>query len=302
MGESDGIVRPVTSADFDADGDGHVDLLVYVRTELRALAYGPIAPGPHVLLSMDSGVEVPEGYSYFGDALGCTASRESDIILDHLGPGRHAALVGRDAYSCPVDGRVFDISVPRGTWVDDDADALAEVDASRSRKTAFRTMGDVDGDGIGDGIIDVNLGSTACIRKGPISKTIDFLLCNDEGYALVEVGTSSFGGDFGLETEVADVNGDSIQDLLAYNNLILSPFADPISDDVICDLDFVGVPGRIPWPGKWADIDGDGRGDFVYFGETCNEITPEDERCRFLLIWYGKGMMAFADSLGAEPF
>jgi len=243
----------VIAAGFDADGDGHDDILVGsgATEHQNFIHYGPFSG---IIPSGRLG-HAPEASSISYD--GCTHTSESvHFIPDFLGPGRPGIKLGGSdpAHECNPDHALFPLDLPRGTHVPY-ATATANIGWS-----AFLPVGDVDGDGRDDFSMSYLLDQDGLTLASPFEGFFDFI----NVHPLVETR-------FGRITHpVGDINGDGIDDIggrwddASSSVVLLSPHPPgpvDLSRGVQLPLFRYSDDYNLLTTG---DFDGDGKTDLVY--------------------------------------
>jgi hypothetical protein len=278
------------AGNFDADGDGELDVIAQVASGQQAFVrYGPLSGS---IPSAYEGDADPATYSSLGESTGCQAEMTSQWLRDHLGPGHDAVAIGVDLDLCSNDTYLWDPFVPRGTHLRyDQALAVLGHFAYQFGDVFVHDPGDVDLDGHPDVIYEVQ--NNAQLIPGPLE------------------GQYATGNDFGFwdqmlngypQRAMGDVNGDGAPEILGrwywtepgstvatHDTWVLmcSPFTFP--------LDFsTGLPLVEAHGGIWVmssfigvdsvDLDGDGLYDLV---DTRVQQEPDG-----LSIWYGRDLAA----------
>jgi hypothetical protein len=267
-------------AGFDADQDGHGDLL------LDSLGWGVLFYGPFSgsMSAYDPGV------SWIGQ---CTYDNPPwyALLPDLLGPGQDAIAKGGNA--CNAQTFLYPSDIPRGTVLTEDQ-AFAENRGSASGQASpVEPLGDLDDDGVQDVVSGTSNGSVAYL--GPITGSIE---------ALPEAITWSWTETaVVIERQVGDVNGDGLPDVLARVHgepelmeiplwdwfvLLLSPLGpeiDPWTDGIPIDRyenhDHLGL--------HHGDLDGDGLSDLL-----SSEVGTDG--AGHISIWYARDLLTHAPS------
>jgi hypothetical protein len=229
--------------DFDADGDGELDVILVTDWQLAVIYHGPFEG------LVPSHPENPE-VSLFGDT-GCGTAAVARL-RDHGGPGRDAFAMGMDNWDggCNPDAYIFELYGPRGRDLYFE-DALA-VHESRSHTQSFDWAGDLDGDG--DGEVMYGADSSKIVYEAPLVSPVE-----DTPLWLQTPQLSAVG----------DVNGDGDPDFVVsmlpeepWAGLLLSPLPpDPDPTQAISIGPYVGL--GTSGTSAYGDLDGDGRADLV---------------------------------------
>jgi hypothetical protein len=286
----EGLREWAVAGNFDADGDGHLDVLF--KADVGAWSFIRYGPFEGVMPSAVEGTADPATYTRLGESSFCSESDPNTAILrDHLGPGHDAVAVGTDSYGwCALDTFVWDLKQPRGQQLTY-AQALAATEGTNSiYGLPFDDAGDLDGDGFGDAVWGGRSGSR--LVGGPMSGTLEF---SQGGYAHPIEQINGY-----VSNGVGDINGDGIKELVGMWMwrgpdgegspqgmwvLLFSPHPDPIDlsqglelgwfeEHVYSDL------GRVD-----ADLDGDGRTDLVSLW------SPPEFTAHTLAIWYSVDLL-----------
>jgi hypothetical protein len=188
------IDNTVAAAGFDADGDGHYDILTGSGAvdAPHFLHYGPfegMVPSARLGHATDASVINQKG---------CTAVRGLRIHPDAYGPGQDGVMIGGGdpALSCSTDRKLFPLMLPRGSVV---REPTATVDTSYA---SVLPAGDINHDGFGDitWIWDHD-GAQGDLLLGPF----------DGHLAKARPGVPMWHG--AVTHPVGDLNGDGIDDI-----------------------------------------------------------------------------------------
>ncbi|MEQ1507505.1 MAG: VCBS repeat-containing protein, partial [Myxococcota bacterium] len=236
----------VGAAGFDADGDGHEDVLFQSCCQTAWIHHGPFSGRIAGAYAADASPDV----TWLGDMSGCAESIAASVLRDHLAPGRDAVAMGIEG-GCGRDTTVWPLQQPRGTHLHE-GDEVGFASIGGTAPMWFESTGDLDGDGIGEAIYGDWLYSR--ILRGPLHGNA---VQSPEAFTQVNGHA---------QAAIADLNGDGIEELVGgwihslapYDvtwMLVLSPYDDPIDWSVGVDLghrDDAGVDfGRLD-----GDLDG----------------------------------------------
>lgn len=283
------------AADFDADGDGELDVITQGQGGNRGFVhYGPFF-GP--IPSAHWGLADPATYSSLGEEQGCFDLEYAGVWLrDHAGPGRDAVAIGKDLSECAYDTYVWDPFVPRGTHLryDQAIAVLANFPVSIFHVGVY-DAGDVDTDGHPDLVYNVT-DVVGLIVPGPLDgytpwgdpyRPFPFVV--RDGWIVRAVGDVNGDGApeiFGKWTVPPDPDG-TAEELPDTWVLLCSPFSDPIEISKGVLLSEVHGWGGSVLGKQWADLDGDGLADL---------IDDETDQAPYgLSIWYGKDLRVACD-------
>jgi hypothetical protein len=278
------------AGNFDADGDGQLDVLF--KSDAGAWSFIRYGPFEGVLPSAVEGAADPATYTRLGENSFCTESDHDTVILrDHLGPGHDAVAVGTDSYGwCPLDTFVWDLRQPRGGQLTYEQ-ALAETEGTNSiYGLPFDDAGDLDGDGFGDAVWGGRSGSR--LVGGPMSGWMEF---SQGGYDHPIEQVNGY-----VAHGVGDINGDGLGELVGMWSwrgldgesptqgmwvLLFSPHPQPIDLSQGLELGWfeehvTSDVGRVD-----ADLDGDGRTDLASLW------AEPDFTAQTLAIWYGADLL-----------
>lgn len=274
-----------TTGDFDANGDGHLDMVQTTWYQIWQISYGPFSGEIPI---WENGYEAPIAMSVLGSPLDCVHVPTTRRLPDLLGPGHDGLVAGTNSLECPgIDGWVYDLNVAPGT-TQESADAIAFIDGSMHHTNLF-PMGDVTGDGFGDFFVSAELNS-GCIRaSNPVPEWIQYVDCNEEGlYVREELMVAPTG----------DINGDGQNEVvLSGGHVLFSPYCDPSTamrtvtlDLSLEDRSYYQSPGY-----QHADLDGDGFEDIAWASPAKVHGGPGEVH-----VWYGIDMvMALDEKYGA---
>mgnify|MGYP003884232655 FL=1 len=255
----------VMLSNFDADGDGHIDILVdNGGANLYEVYFGPF--------SGEIVENVPQAdKTNIGTGASSECNEPPILLPDLLGPGRDAIAVGGEDWPrwCPRDRFIFPLEVERTGW----AVELGSLDFPAGH---LQPVGDLDGNGTQDVMaFSWGLEPAAALWSEPFDEHTSFW-----ELPLPPATTSAARGH--LMGTIGDVNGDGIDDLLGYVNpyylyggtafddepesyVLLSPFDDPIVIDAGIRVEPVAPEaGRAHIPWTHGDFDGDGHSDLIY--------------------------------------
>ena len=254
--ESDSVMHgadnDVRLAGFDADGDGHGDILTGSGAVegTHWLHYGPFEG------TVPSGRlgNAPDVTRISKD--GCTAVRGFRLHPDAFGPGQHGVMLGGadPVGSCGTDRKLFPLMQPRGSDV---PEASAEVDSSFD---SVLPAGDINDDGYGDiSWIWDHEGAQGDLLLGPF----------DGHLAKARPGVEMLHG--AVTHPVGDLNGDGIDDIggrwldAPWDSVVLlSPHPDgpvDLSRGLQIERFFDSADYNLVTLG---DLDDDGKGDLIY--------------------------------------
>lgn len=261
----------VTDAGFDVDGDGHEDALTTMRYRLGRLVYGP-----------DFVREVALGEGYCDYDVGSAVFYENG-----LGAGRHVAGIGAASgwnglAGCRPVTNFYDITGSLAAVLPDAAAVVGETDMIEG----WDSVGDLNGDGVGDGVYTGPVGGLASRGRaflGPITGEPHLL---PDAFAPVN-GYPMYG--------VGDMNGDGVEEIVGRveslvegqggEALIFSPYP-PVVD--FTQALFLSEAFPYGSSAGHGDLDGDGRSD-LYIDEA---DIPNGGRIR---IWYGADLAALEE-------
>jgi len=242
----------VLAAGFDADGDGHDDILVGSGGVMSQafIHYGPfddIVPSARLGHATD--------YSSLGEGSdGCT--RGVHFVHNMLGPGEPGVIFGSvDPSLCAIDRSFFPIGLDRDTHLPEPPGWLD------SGWSSVLPAGDIDGDGISDYAISWNSGKQGSVLKGPPS-----------GGDLANLPTIDVHHGV-VNNPLGDINGDGLDDFGGWwyasgsDVVLLSPHPPgPVNMSrgvQVNGFPFSGDYNKV----TTGDFDGDGLGDIVYGGQ-----------------------------------
>lgn len=289
----------VVAAGFDADGDGHGDVVLMRGYQQGILRYGPFEGQQP---SFIRGKVPAEDVTVLGDVR-CRTGDVAWRLSDHLGPGRDALALGIAGECSGPDTLFFDLMQPRGSYLTPEDAFAVWAEVNLAYPSHFDDAGDIDGDGTPDVVRSRGYGPDN-VLAGPVSGA----LWEEEpgpAYALEQ----------GLNTvmyAIGDLNDDGIQELLVrhryagwgsveyYVVIMFSPHPQALTMERGLPLgprlsfsDFVGS--------VHADLDGDGLDDIV---DRTQESEPEDLRLKNageVNIWYGADLVEAALERGVLP-
>ncbi len=275
------------AGDFDADGDGELDVLTSPGLMMGWVYHGPFAG------TVEKKRTPSPNYTQFGQGACFNSTLAGAVLPDALGPGHDAVSLGAGAWGgagdCEPVAEVWDLNQPRGTLVRD-ADRVTA--AYHNGVNAFQSVGDVDGDGVGDALFAGDI--LGWVMAGPADQDPSFTAGREvfetvNGHVLRALG---------------DVNGDGMIDLLGLWDaggwdlnegprpedfpvsglvVLLSPFGDVV--DMTRGVQFATGSTGTARDYQGADLDGDGLADIVRSNSAGDGSV---------LIWYATDILAAA--------
>jgi hypothetical protein len=280
---------PILATQFDANEDGHLDMMVWGPQISATIHYGPIEGDlPKVVV----GEPLPPKTSVLGkEGWGCPLLREARVLWDHLGPGHHAVQFGMDDIMCvsPPDSFVFDLMVPPGTEVSYYGGELGRIEGV-ANITEWMSVKDFTGDGMSE-VGSFTVTTLTCVEEAPISGTFVVGDCqHNDLYALFEHRQ--------LAEVMPDLNGDGLAEFIDEDlRMWFSPFPGySLDESVSVALEDrragYSINNFVRWlrPGGYAkDIDGDGLADILW--ATATKDDDPNRRDGALFIWYGKDLL-----------
>jgi hypothetical protein len=286
----------VVLSNFDADGDGHIDILVNNGGgNFYEVYFGPFEGEVAENIGTDDKTNI-------GVASADECHEPPILLPDLFGPGQPGIAVGGEDWPrfCPRDRFVVPLAVER-------TDATREVGSIDFPVGYLQPVGDLDGNGSQD-IIAFNpvLEPVAGLWSAPFDQQTSFA-------QLTPPPATESADRGGLMGVIGDVNADGIDDLLGYTNpyflyggghhpyapalyVLLSPFDDPIVIDQGIPVEpMIGVAGgaHIPW--AHGDFDGDGHSDLAYVPGKRLGSSEYDPPENVVVIYSG------ADLTAADP-
>ncbi len=274
--------------DFDANGDGYDDVVLFGGRSEFVVNYGPHAPG-----LMPTPYEPDFGGSV-GALRGCEERGGGWLLPDLAGPGTFVVAAGQhsDPFYCPLGRhtRLVDITGPPGqTWTVDDEFAWGDLQLAAA-------LGDWDGDGYADMVTEYQPNPGPVV--GAQTEWVEMFDPEAEGPSI-----------FWIEGAVDDVNGDGVREILhlvpdtrpaATGWFVLlsgtvgrEPFSPEMAATVAVPLAYDGDVSRL-WRARHpatGDFDGDGLGDLA-LAVPGSLDEPEDA----IFVWRGADLLAYDDA------
>ena len=295
-GSPDSPFAEVALAGFDANGDGHSDILVdFGGGNMRQVYFGPFAGNI---------AEIPEDQGTFLGTTDSDECRDPPLLLrDVRGPGLHSLLIGGQDWPrwCSPDWFLVDLEA-------EPVYSFSGTQGTMDMPAGYlQAIPDLDG----DGRAEVFASHTQQISGfWPDPRDGHYTIEDFELPFEVTASTRAY-----LQGTIGDVNADGIPDFIGYTNpsdpytvdiypepktyVLLSPHADPLVVDQGVQIEPVSTHAFQGPLWVYADFDQDGHDDLAY-GMNVDTFDPDYDRVVFV---YSGADLTAADprATGATP-